>query len=66
MYSAGKVVFRDLTTHLLALVLRPRRTQKTCGRASHVSKNIHVHHPGVNLAIGSGFIRLTYTKPTPE
>ena len=47
MYSAGKVVFRDLTTHLLA-------SAKTRGRASHVRKNICVHHPGGprNRAVG--------------
>ena len=54
MYSAGKVVFRDLMTHLLASALRPRRTQKTHGRASYVRKNICVHHPGgpPNCAVG--------------
>ena len=54
MYSAGKVVFHDLTTHLLASALRPRRTQKTRGRASHVRKNICVLHPGGprNHAVG--------------
>ena len=54
MYSAGKVVFRDLTTHLLASALRRRRTQKTRGRASHARKNICVHHPGGprNRAVG--------------
>ena len=47
MYSAGKVVFRDLTTHLLASALRLRRTQKMRGRSSPVlaRKKICVHHP---------------------
>ena len=47
MYSAGNVVFHDLMTHLLA-------SAKTRGRASHVRKNICVHHPGGprNRAVG--------------
>ena len=54
MYPTGKVVFRDLMTHLLASALRSRRTQKMRGRASHDRKNICVHHPGVprNCAVG--------------